>query len=213
MSRRFTTTHLSATAALTLVIGDTVGYFLAPDGAEEAVSADSNCPEISTSDSVTEAFGRLVGSGRDVRSSVSERRSIPDPYSYSCMVHANGSGRILLSAKLADSGSAGDWKTNLEKNGDIGSKKDNKSFTLGKAGAGVASSFSAAIYLPCEPAGSKLTIKRNLDVEVTMLRRGGDADTNRSDAAQMARALAAHAQSETHCESAQRLPTGLIKWT
>ncbi|MFG3122004.1 hypothetical protein ACGFYO_08375 [Streptomyces sp. NPDC048201] len=166
MYRRFTTTHLSATAALTLVIGGTVGYFLAPDGAEEAFSADSNCPEISTSDTVAEAFGRLVGSGRD-----------------------------------------------LEKNGDIGSKKDNKSFTLGKAGASVASSFSAAVYLPCEPAGSKLTIKRNLDVEVTMLRTGGDADTNRSNAAQVARALADHAQSETHCESAQRLPTGPIKWT
>ncbi|MEW2317307.1 hypothetical protein [Streptomyces bauhiniae] len=75
----------------------------------------------------------------------------------------------------------------------------------------MASPFSAAVYLPCEPVGSKLTVKPDLSVEVTKLDRGGDADTNRSDAAQVARALAVHAQSGAHCEDAERL--GPIKWT
>lgn len=213
MSRRFTATHLAATAAFALVIGGTAGYFLAPDGTEEAVSADSSCPEISTSGGVAEAFGRLVGSGGDVRSSVSERKWLLDSYRYSCMVHVNGRGRLLLVAELADSGSVSDWKANLEENGDIGSEEANKSFTLGEKGVGVASPFSAAIYLPCKPAGSKLNIDNELNVEVSMLRRGGDADTNRSDAARVARSLASHAQHETHCENAERLPTGPIKWS
>ncbi|MFG3194513.1 hypothetical protein ACGFYT_00110 [Streptomyces sp. NPDC048208] len=130
------------------------------------------------------------------------------------MIHVNGRGRLLLTAELADSGSVTDWKTNLEENGDIGSERDNKSFTLGKTGFGVASSFSAAVYLPCKPAGSKLNIDKELNVEVSMLRRGGDAGTNRSDAAQVARSLASHAQYEMHCENAERLPRGgPIKWT
>ncbi|MGV9322572.1 hypothetical protein [Streptomyces sp. NPDC003660] len=213
MPRQFTTTHLAASAALALVIGGTAGYLLAPNGTERQVSADSTCPEVSTSDSASEAFRRLVGSGEDIRSTLTEKGWINGTYNYSCSVYANGSGRILLTAELAQSGSVSDWKANLEKNGDIGSKKDYKSFALGKTGSGVASSFSAAIYLPCRPSGSKLVLKPNLSVEVTMLRKGGDADANRSDAAQVARALAVHAQSGARCADVERLPTGPIKWT
>ncbi|RZU44811.1 hypothetical protein EV284_2287 [Streptomyces sp. BK022] len=210
MSRQFTATHLAVAAALALVVGGSAGYFLAPDGTEQTISADSACPEVNTSDSASGAFSRLVGSGEKVRSTATEKGSVTNSYSYSCSVQVNGRGRLLLSAELTDSGSVSDWRTDLEKNGDIGSKKDYKSFTLGRAGSGVASPFSAAIYLPCDPAGSKLTVKPNLSVEVTKLDRGGDADTNRSDAAEVARALAAHAQSGARCEDAERL--GTVKW-
>ncbi|WP_405552355.1 hypothetical protein [Streptomyces sp. NBC_01171] len=211
MPRKFTATHLAATAALALVVGGTVGYFLAPDGTEQRISADGTCPEVGTSDSASEAFSRLVGSGENVRSTVTEKGAITNSYRYSCSVQVNGSGRILLGVELTQSGSVSDWRTSLEKNGDNGSKKDYKSFTLGKSVSGVASPFSAAVYLPCKPIGSKLAMKPNLSVEVTKLDRGGDADTNRSDAAQVARALAAHAQSGAHCEDAERL--GPVKWT
>ncbi|MFJ3664718.1 hypothetical protein ACIPPM_30185 [Streptomyces sp. NPDC090119] len=213
MPRQFTTTHLAASAALALVIGGTAGYLLAPDGTEKRVSADSTCPDISTSDSVSDAFSRLVGSGGDVGSTVTEKGQSTDTYHYGCTVQVDGGGRILLTADLVKSGSVSDWKTNLERNGDIGSKNDYKSFALGKTGHGVASSFSAAIYVPCKPVGSKLFVEPNLSVEVTKLDREGDADANRSDAAQVARALAVHAQSGAHCEDAERLPTGPIKWS
>ncbi|MGW2467574.1 hypothetical protein [Streptomyces bauhiniae] len=211
MPRQFTATQLAAAAALALVVGGTAGYLLAPDGTGQKITADGTCPEVGTSDSASEAFGRLVGSGENVRSTVTEKGAIANSYHYSCSVQVNGSGRILLDVELAQSGSVSDWQADLEKNGDIGSKKDNKSFTLGKSASGVASPFSAAVYLPCEPVGSKLTVKPNLSVEVTKLDREGDADTNRSDTAQVARALAAHAQSGAHCEDTERL--GPVKWT
>ncbi|MFJ6842119.1 hypothetical protein ACIQRE_05525 [Streptomyces griseoluteus] len=210
MPRQFTATHLAAAAALALVVGGTAGYLLAPDGTKQKISADGTCPEVGTSDSAAEAFTRLVGSGESVRSTVSEKGAIANSYSYSCSVQVDGKGRILLGVELTQSGSVSDWRADLEKDGDIGSKKDYKSFTLGKSASGVASPFSAAIYLPCKPVGSKLTVTPNLSVEVTKLDRAGNAGTNRSDTAQVARALAAHAQSGAHCEGAERL--GPIKW-
>ncbi|MYS18334.1 hypothetical protein [Streptomyces sp. SID4982] len=213
MSKRFTATQLAAAAALALVVGGTAGFFLAPEGAEaKAVSAESSCPEVGTSDSSSEAFGRIAGAGGDIRSTMSEKGSTPNSYYYSCSVDVDGKGRLLLTAQLTQSGSVSGWKRNLEQNGNIGATKDNKSFQLGKTGVGVASPFSAAVYLPCKPTGSKLSVKSNLAVEVTMLRKGGDAEANRSDAAQVARALAAHAQSGAHCEHAERLPAGPVEW-
>ncbi|MFD8677051.1 hypothetical protein ACFV1A_28755 [Streptomyces seoulensis] len=211
MPRQFTTTHLAVAVALALVVGGTAGYLLDPGGSDQKISADGTCPQVGTSDSAAAAFSRLAGSGENVHSTVTEKGAITNSYHYSCSVQVGGSGRILLDVELAQSGSVGDWQAGLERNGDVGSKKDNKSFTLGKSVSGVASPFSAAVYVPCKPVGSKLTVKPNLSVEVTKLDRGGDPNTNRSDAAQVARALAAHAQAGAHCEDADRL--GPVKWT
>ncbi|MFF0381960.1 hypothetical protein [Streptomyces sp. NPDC004286] len=126
-----------------------------------------------------------------------------DRYHSSCIVKADGKTPLVAIADLADSGDIEAWKKSLAANGDLGSASDRKEFPAGDKGKGISSSRTAAIYLKCTPAGSKLTIPLNLSITVSGISK---APSTRADIAQVALAFARYAQNSAHCTSPAALP-------